>query len=197
MEGLATDSGEEARSRSIERERPLTGIERSFDDNEIIVSKTDPTGKITYANDVFCRISGYSEEELIGRPHSLLRHSQMPRIIFKLLWERLKVGQEIFAFVVNRCKSGDEYWVFAHISATFRGGEIVGHHSNRRTINRRALPEVRALYARLLAEQERHVKKEDGIASSRQLLDRILAEAGLTYDQLVWSFESRGKGVTS
>ena len=191
------DSAEDAGSRSVERDRPLTGSERSFDDDEIIVSKTDPNGRITYANDIFCRISGYTEQELIGRPHSLLRHTKMPRVIFKLLWERLKVGQEIFAFVLNRCKSGDEYWVFAHITPTFRGGEIVGHHSNRRTVNRVALPEVRALYARLLAEQEGHVKKADGIAASQRLLDRILAEAGLSYDQLVWSLESRGRGVAS
>ena len=197
VEGLGPDLGADASVRSIERERPLTGIDRTFGDNEIIVSKTDPAGRITYANDVFCRMSGYTEEELIGRPHSLLRHPQMPRVIFKMLWERLQVGREIFAFVLNRCKSSDEYWVFAHITPTLRGGQIVGHHSNRRTVNRAALPQVRTLYGQLLAEQQRHSKKADGIAASQRLLDRLLAESGLSYDEMVWSLESRGRAVTS
>ena len=197
MEGSETESAEGGSLRSIERDRPLTGVERSFEDHEIIVSKTDTTGRITYANQVFCRISGYDEDELIGRPHSLLRHPEMPRVVFKLLWERLQLGQEIFAFVLNRCKSGDQYWVFAHITATIRGGEIIGHHSNRRTVNRLALPEVRTLYGRLLAEQQLHPKKAEGIAASQQLLDRILLESRLTYDQLVWSLESRGREVAS
>jgi PAS domain S-box-containing protein len=168
----------------------LTGVERFFDDEDIIVSKTDLTGKITYANALFCRMSGYQEQELVGQPHSILRHPRMPRAVFKLLWERIAAGEEIFAFVLNRCKSGDEYWVYAHVTPTFQAGAVVGYHSNRRTVNRAALDRVRALYGRLLDEEQRHAQKLDGLAASQRLLDKILQDLGMSYDELVWSLES-------
>ena len=91
-------------------DRQVTGHEVFFDDDEIIVSKTDLTGKITYANDMFLRIAGYKEVEVLGQPHSLIRHPDMPRSIFKLLWDTISAGGEIFAYVMNRCKNGDHYW---------------------------------------------------------------------------------------
>ena len=78
------------------------GEELCFDENQFIVSKTDLKGKITYANDLFIKISGYSEEELIGTPHNILRHPDMPRAVFKLLWDKVQKGDEIFAYVKNR-----------------------------------------------------------------------------------------------
>jgi PAS domain S-box-containing protein len=175
----------------------LSGVERFFDDDEIIVSKTDLTGKIIYANDVFCRISGYAEAELIGRPHSILRHPKMPRVVFKVLWDRIQADQEIFAFVLNRSRSGDEYWVYAHVTPTFHQDKKVGYHSNRRTVNRSALPEVRQIYARLLAEEQRHPQKGDAVAASARVLDQMLDEARMSYDELVWSLESRVVAVAS
>ena len=86
-----------------------TGVERFFDDDDIIVSKTDLKGKITYANRVFSQVSGYTEPELIGQPHNLIRHPDMPRCVFKLLWDTVQDGREIFAYVVNLCKGGDHY----------------------------------------------------------------------------------------
>ena len=91
----------------------LTGVERFFDDDEIIVSKTDLKGIITYGNSVFYRLAGYTEKELIGVNHNVIRHPDMPRAVFKLLWDTLAEGREIFAYVVNRAKNGDHYWVFA------------------------------------------------------------------------------------
>ena len=75
----------------------LTGVERHFDDDEIIVSKTDLKGRITYGNRVFFRLAGYTEKECLGQPHSLIRHPEMPRCIFKLLWDTVEDKQEIFA----------------------------------------------------------------------------------------------------
>ncbi|MBL4885738.1 MAG: PAS domain S-box protein [Planctomycetaceae bacterium] len=74
----------------------LTGIEQTFKEDEIIVSKTDLKGIITYANPVFLRVAGYSEREVLGRPHNLIRHPAMPRCVFKLLWDTLEQGEEIF-----------------------------------------------------------------------------------------------------
>ena len=169
-----------------------TGIERRFDDDEIIVSKTDPTGRITYVNDVFLRASGYARAELIGAPHSVIRHPAMPRAIFELLWNRLAAGHEVFAYVVNMARDGAHYWVFAHVTPTLgRDGRTVSYHSNRRTPDRRALPAVEALYARLLAAEQAIERtggrKRDAVAASTALLDTFLHERGVSYDELVWS----------
>ena len=86
-----------------------TGREVSFATDEITVSKTDLHGRITYANDVFVRVSGYSERELLGAPHSILRHPAMPRSVFKLLWDTIGQGDEVFAYVLNLAKNGDAY----------------------------------------------------------------------------------------
>ena len=93
-----------------------TGRERTFGPDELIVSKTDLKGRMTYANDVFLRISGYDLDELIGQPHSLIRHPEMPRGLFRLLWQRISTGHEVFAFINNLAKTGDHYWVLAHVT---------------------------------------------------------------------------------
>lgn len=118
----------------------VTGKEVFFGDNEIIVSKTDLKGYLTYANDVFLDIAGYTEAEVLGKPHSLIRHPRMPRCIFKLLWETISGGGELFAYVMNRCKNGDHYWVLAHVTPSRNeAGEIIGYHSSRRVPNRKIL----------------------------------------------------------
>ncbi len=172
-------------------ERP-SGRERVFGEDEIIVSKTDPSGKITYVNDVFIRVSGYSEADLIGAPHSLIRHPEMPRAIFKTLWDTLQSRQELFAYIVNLSQNGDHYWVLAHVTPSFGpDGSIVGYHSNRRLPSRAAIDQIRPLYDRLLAAERKHERKLDALAASSQLLGEILAEMGMRYDEFVWSVENR------
>jgi len=137
----------------VAEQRFLTGKERTFPESEIIVSKTDVQGRITYVNDVFLSVSGYLEDEVIGKPHNVIRHPDMPRCVFKLLWDKIQAGQEIFAYVNNRAKNGDNYWVFAHITPSFDAShKIIGFHSNRRSPRREALAKVTPLYAQLLAE---------------------------------------------
>ncbi|MEK9753939.1 MAG: PAS domain-containing protein [Rhodospirillaceae bacterium] len=80
---------------------PPTGVERTFEPGDIIVSKTDLTGVITYANRTFCKVAGYDERELVGQQHNIVRHPDMPRCVFKCLWDTIVTGKEIFAFVVN------------------------------------------------------------------------------------------------
>lgn len=165
-----------------------TGRERTFDDEEIIVSKTDLSGRITYANDVFLKISGYAESEVIGQPHSLIRHPDMPRSVFSLLWQTIASGQEIFAYVVNMAKNGDHYWVLAHVTPTFGpGGDIIGYHSNRRTPDRSALAVIIPLYRTLLAEEQRHESKASQIAASTEILQGVLAQKGMPYDELMFA----------
>ena len=168
--------------------RDPSGHERTFSDEEIIVSKTDRQGRITYANDVFLRISGYTEAEVLGQPHSLIRHPDMPRCVFKLLWDTIEAGREIFAYVVNMAVNGDHYWVLAHVTPTFAAsGEIVGFHSNRRTPDRAALATIEPLYRELLAEERRYSTKADQIAHSTAALTSVLTRKGIPYDELVFA----------
>jgi len=165
-----------------------TGRERTFGDEEIIVSKTDPQGRITYVNDVFLRVSKYPEEDLIGAPHSLIRHPETPRAIFTLLWERIQAGREVFAYINNLCADGDHYWVFAHVTPSFDDtGRIVGYHSNRRAPDRGKVNAVRTLYLRLVAAERRYADRRDGLVASTALLEAELAAAGLAYDHWIWT----------
>lgn len=165
-----------------------SGRERSFGDDEIIVSKTDLQGKITYANDVFIRVSGYEEHELLGAPHSIIRHPDMPRAVFKLLWDTLAAGREVFAYVNNMARDGDNYWVLAHVTPSFdRNGTIVGYHSNRRVPEPSKLEKVKPLYAALLDAERRHADRRDGLVASVALLEATLASAGIAYDEWVWT----------
>jgi PAS domain S-box-containing protein len=96
-----------------------TTKELFFPQNEIVVSKTDLKGRITYANRTFCALAGYGEAELLGQPHSIVRHPDMPRAVFKQLWDAIHGGREIFAYVKNMAKTGDYYWVFAHVTPSY------------------------------------------------------------------------------
>lgn len=166
--------------------RSLTGVERRFKDDEIIVSKTDLKGRIVYGNDVFVRLSGYTEKELIGQPHSIIRHPAMPRCVFKLLWDTIEARREIFAYVVNRAKNGDHYWVYAHVTPDIdEAGEIVGYHSNRRAPNPTAVAALTPIYDALLAEENRHASGKAGMEASTAMLLSTLSKKGVTYDQFV------------
>ncbi len=165
----------------------LTGVERTFPASEIIVSKTDLKGRITYANEVFLDIAGYSEAELLGQPHSIIRHPEMPRCVFKLLWDTIAAGKEIFAYVVNRSKNGDHYWVYAHVSPSFDGaGNLVGYHSNRRVPDRSVVDDqIVPLYRDLLAEEASHANRKDGMFAAVELVQSFLAQKGLAYDEFI------------
>jgi PAS domain S-box-containing protein len=166
-----------------------TGVERFFDDDEIIVSKTDLKGRITYTNRVFMRLADYGEGELLGAPHSIIRHPDMPRCIFKLLWDTIQAGKEIFAYVVNRSKNGDHYWVLAHVTPSFdAGGNIMGYHSSRRVPDRTILEQtVSPLYRTLLQEEQRHADRKAGLQASFDMVVNLLKERGLEYDEWVFS----------
>lgn len=167
--------------------RALTGVERHFSANDVIVSKTDLKGRITYANRTFLEVSGYEEEDVLGQPHSLIRHPHMPRAVFALLWDYLHARREIFAYVLNRAKGGDHYWVLAHVTPSYDiAGNVVGYHSNRRVgipgvINGSIMP----LYNKLLEEEARHTNRKEGLQASSKLLSCMLEQAGENYDSFM------------
>lgn len=128
-----------------------TGVERPFPDGKLIVSRTDLTGILTHANDAFIEISGYSQEELIGKPQHILRHPDMPAPVFKQMWEIISSKQKWHGYVKNLCKDGSHYWVYATIVPNVRRGEVVGYTSVRRKPSRSKIVEAAALYARIRA----------------------------------------------
>jgi PAS domain S-box-containing protein len=159
--------------------------ELEFNENQFIVSKTDKKGRITYCNDLFIEISGYKESELLNQPHNILRHPDMPAVIFKTLWNYLQAGKEIFAYVKNLTKDGKYYWVHAYVTPTYNSSdEIIGYHSVRRKPSQTALKEIIPIYQELLK-----IEKQSGIGASQEKLDEILKNLELSYDEFSLRFE--------
>jgi hypothetical protein len=112
----------------------------------------------------------------------------MPRSVFKLLWETIESGQEIFAYVCNLAKNGDHYWVLAHVTPTFDAEQnIIGFHSNRRAPDRKVLPTIQELYRLLLEEERRHADRRKGLLAATELLQSVVKEKASAYDEFVFS----------
>ena len=170
-------------------QRPLpTGRDVTFGEDEIIVSKTDLRGRITYVNDVFTRVACYREPELLGQPHSIIRHPDMPRCVFKLLWDTLTAKQEIFAYVLNMNAKGDGYWVLAHVTPSYGPtGDIISYHSNRRKPANAAVDKARDLYRKLREIENTPDSRKDGMQSAFDFLVNTLQTQGVGYDEFVLS----------
>jgi PAS domain S-box-containing protein len=160
-------------------------MEKHLSDSDFIVSKTDKKGLITYGNDKFIEMSGYTESELLGAPHNILRHEDMPKIVFKLLWDRVQSKDEIFAFVKNKCKNDDYYWVFANVTASLdKDGKIIGYYSVRRKPNPEAIKAIIPIYEELLAQE-----KASGVEVSSKKLQSILNQNKVTYDEFIFNIQ--------
>lgn len=130
---------------------PVTAIEYHMEDGKPIVSKTDLKGKITYINPYFIEVSGFTEEELIGAPHNLVRHPDMPPEAFEDLWRTLKAGLPWTGMVKNRRKNGDYYWVVANVTPLLENGRATGYISIRTKPTRVQVEEAEGLYRRIVA----------------------------------------------
>ncbi|MEA1892390.1 MAG: PAS domain-containing protein [Campylobacterota bacterium] len=158
-------------------------------DNEIklspkryIVSKTDPKGIITYSNDYFVEICGYTQEELIGQPHSIVRHPDMPKIAFKLMWSRIQQGQNFIAVVKNLAKDGSYYWVVTDFEPKMDpiSNEIISYTAFRKAAPQKAIDTMGPIYAKLLELEE-----EGGMDASQQFLYDFLEDNNVTYDEYI------------
>ncbi|MCW8838049.1 MAG: PAS domain-containing protein [Thiovulaceae bacterium] len=149
--------------------------EIELDPKRYIVSETDEKGRITFCNDYFKEVSGYSEEELIGSPHNIVRHPDMPKIVFKLLWQTISAGKNINAVVKNMAKDGRYYWIFTEfeIRKDTDTGKIIGYHASRKNISKHVLAVIAELYAKLL-----EIEKTDGVDASGIYLINFLKEKG-------------------
>ncbi|MBU0719955.1 PAS domain S-box protein [bacterium] len=151
-----------------------------INDKQMIVSQTDAGGRITYVNDVFCSIAGYKRDELMGKNHNIIRHPDVPRAVFKLLWDTLHSGQAIYAFVKNRVKNGDYYWVKAYVKPIMKNGILDYAVSYRKPVDDFAKETVGQIYASLVEYEKTHTVEE-----SFNLLLEFLRERNLTYEQFI------------
>lgn len=161
--------------------------EFSLADDEFIVSKTDTKGRITYCNRTFMRIAGYSEGELLHVQHNIVRHPDMPRGVFRFLWQTIEQGQEFFGYVKNMTSDGSFYWVFANVTPDYdHNGNITGYFSVRRKPKASAVAAVEPLYREMLAVEQASGSKH-GPDESIRLLQQRLAALGVSYEEFVLS----------
>jgi len=152
-----------------------------FSKKKFIVSKTDTKGNILFINKNFCEISGYTEEELIGMPHNVSRHPDMPRGIFFLIWNSLLAGREVSGVVKNLAKSGEYYWVIADFSIKRDSyGQIESFTSFRRSAPNQVIEEIEELYDTMTSIERKH-----GIEGSLSYLESYLEEKQMSYDDFL------------
>jgi len=162
---------------------PPTPIEKEIklDPSLVIMSKTDPKGIIEYANDYFMEISGYEEYELMGKPHNIIRHPDMPKVVFKLMWERLHKGENFYALIKNLAKDGRYYWVLTNFETKYDAeGNIVSHYARRKAAPGNAIYQIEKLYKILLA-----IEKNQNPEIAEKYFYGLLEDSGKNYDEFI------------
>ena len=160
--------------------------ERVMKDEDFIISKTDTSGKITYCNEIFMEMASMNEEQLLGKPHSIIRHPDMPKAVFKLLWDRVQNKEEIFAYVKNLSADGSFYWVFANVTPSYdNSGKIIGYYSVRRKPSQKALEAIKPLYTEML-----RIEKSNGVNASMEYLTNVLKKEGVSYDEFITKIQN-------
>jgi aerotaxis receptor len=152
---------------------PVTDIEYALSDDTMIVSKTDLKGKLTYFNDQFIEVSGFSEGELFGQPHNIVRHPDMPPAAFEDLWTTLKAGKPWTGAVKNRRKNGDYYWVLASATPQWENGQITGYMSIRTKLPADQRDEAERVYALMRENKAHRYKVVSGIIRRRTVADHL------------------------
>ncbi|AXF17992.1 methyl-accepting chemotaxis protein [Paraburkholderia caledonica] len=155
--------------------QPVTGQEYEFPSSQMLVSATDLTGRIEYCNPAFIAVSGYTHEELVGQPHNLIRHPDMPREAFADMWATIRDGRPWTALVKNRRKNGDHYWVHANVTPVVKKGAVVGYLSVRVKPARDAVRAAEALYSRMRTGEARGIKLRRGMIVRTGLAGRLQA----------------------
>ncbi len=146
--------------------------------DKVIMSKTNYKGIIEFANEYFIEVSGYNQEELIGKAHNIIRHPDMPKVIFKTMWEKLHLGKNLYAIVKNLTKDGDYYWVVTKFETTFDSdGNILSHYARRKAVPQNVRETAESIYETILAIEKHDPKLAE------ESFHEILEKYGLTYDE--------------
>jgi len=157
--------------------------EIELENNVYIESDTDTKGIITYCNDYFAEISGYTVDELIGQPHSIVRHPDMPKVLFAILWNRIQNGHNFIAAVKNLAKDGRYYWVFTDFEILRDSdGNSIGYKASRKKISKHVTAVLSPIYKKLV-----EVEQSDGIEASQRYLNKFLSSHGddITVDNML------------
>ena len=163
--------------------------EITLDSKQIIISKTDDRGVITYANDYFSEVCGYKNHELMNKPHNIVRHPDMPKIAFKLMWDHISEGKNFKAVVKNLAKDGRYYWVITDFEPNYdhATGKITEHTAYRMPAPKKAVEIMEPIYTKLL-----EIEKEKGMEASLEYLKGFLAANNITYDEFVEKLHESG-----
>ena len=140
---------------------PVSDIEYPIGDDTLILSTTDTKGRLTYVNQTFIEVSGFTKEELIGKAHNIVRHPDMPSEAFADLWKTLKAGKPWTGLVKNRRKNGDFYWVLGNATPLIENGVILGYLSVRTKPSRQVVDKVAPLYRQILNGTAKNLKIEN------------------------------------
>jgi len=163
-----------------------TSNRRNLGPEDFIVSKTDSSGRITYANRIFMDICGFAESDLLNIQHNIIRHPDMPRGVFRFMWDTLKSGDEFLGFAKNLCSDGSYYWVFANITPDYdKDGKLHGYYSVRRQPPQSALDVLIPVYKEMLAIEKRSSAKEAPDKSIAYLVDVVGQVGAKNYNSLV------------
>ena len=159
---------------------PVTNIEYQLDEEQLLLSTTDTKGRITYINQAFIEVSGYSEEELLGKAHNLIRHPDMPPEAFEDFWNTLKQGSPWTGLVKNRRKNGDFYWVNANATPLIENGKVTGYLSVRIKPSRETIEQVSPIYRKFLEGKAHHLKIEKGQVVRTDFIGKMKTSLALT-----------------
>ncbi|OXA78887.1 PAS domain S-box-containing protein [Flavobacterium aquidurense] len=164
--------------------------EVDWNKNKVLLSKTDTKGTILYANEDFIDVSGYDEFELIGQPHNIIRHPDMPKVIFKFLWDSIKASNNIHAIIKNMSKTGRYYWVITDFKIIADSdGQIVGYFGTRKSVPEDIIIKfIEPLYKKLL-----HIEEASGMLASEEYLIGFLEERKKTYMEYIDHLVATGK----
>ncbi|AKJ53700.1 histidine kinase [Campylobacter lari] len=160
-------------------------LEKFLTSDVLITSKTNLKGEIIYANEDFLKYSDYEIDEILYKPHSIMRHPDMPRTVFKYLWDNIQLKKEVFAFVKNKTKFNDYYWVFANVTASCDTSEnILNYYSVRRKPKAEAVKIIEEIYKVLIRKE-----KEGGIKAGLEELNAVVKSYGMSYNELIMQIQ--------
>jgi PAS domain S-box-containing protein len=165
----------------LDAPKNITNREKVLNENDFIISKTDTKGKIIYCNEIFAEMAGYPASDLIGANHNIIRHPDMPKLAFKLLWDLIQRKDEFFGFVKNLRADGGYYWVLAYITADLDlNGNITSYTSVRRKMPQSAIDIITPIYKQLC-----DAERSGGTAASQKILNELLQKHQLGYREFI------------
>ncbi len=158
----------------------LTGNERKLLPSEILSTHTDPVGRITFVNKAFLEVTGFAREETLGQAHNIIRHPDMPRALYYVLWASIKAGEEFFGVTKNRCKNGDFYWTLGVFKPDFNGQEITGYRSTRKGLHNETLKREFDDFYRGVRQVELALPRPEQIDAGYKAMQKQLKKHGYT-----------------